>query len=73
MYSRAVSTAATPVVANGLGDGQDVCLSEGAPQRGSAVSAGAEGDPLIGVRHVRPAGIVLALEPGQIDQDLFGG
>src|SRR5206468_9796223 len=55
----------------GLGDGQDVRLSEGASQRGTAVSAGAEGDPLIGVRHVRSGGIVLALEPGQIDRQFF--
>src|SRR5581483_1948560 len=46
---RAVGAPAAAVVADGLGDGQDVGLGEGAVQRRAAVAAGAEADPLVGV------------------------
>ena len=43
---RAVDAALAPVLTDRLGDGQDVCFSEGAVERGAAMPAGAEGDLL---------------------------
>ena len=61
------------VVADGLGHGEDVGLRERAEQRRAAVPAGAEADALCRIVEVRLAGEVLALEPGQVDQDLLRG
>jgi len=65
---RAVDPAAAAVVADGLGDRQDVRLGEGAPGGRPAVAAGAEADELVGVVHVRTAVVVLPLEPGRVDE-----
>ena len=70
---RAISALGAPVVADSLGDGQNMGLGERAAQRGAPVAAGAEADQLVGVAHVGPAGIILVFEPGQVDQHLFGG
>ena len=68
---RAVGALAAPVVADGLGDGQDVGFGERAAQRRAAVPAGAEADQLGGVSHIGPARVILPFEPGQIHQHVF--
>ena len=70
---RAVDALASPVVADRLGDGQDVGLGERAAQRRAAVPAGAEADQLVGVAHVGLALVILAFEPGHVDEHLFRG
>ena len=61
------------VVADRLSDRQDVGFGEGAAQRRAAVSAGAEADELVGVSYVGPALVILALEPGGVDEYLLRG
>src|SRR5262249_45198462 len=61
----------TPVIADGLGDGQDVRFGEGALRRRAPVAAGAEADQLVRVLHIGPALEILAFEPGHINQHLF--
>ena len=69
---RAVDPLAPPVVADGLGDRQDVGLGERPLGGRPAVPARAEADELLGVVHVGPAIVVLALEPGRVDQEIAG-
>ncbi len=52
----------SPVVADGLGDGQDVGLGERAAKRRAAMAAGAEADQLVGVAQVGLALEILAFE-----------
>src|SRR5215831_21078818 len=63
---RAIGALAAAVVADSLGDGQDVGFGKGAVQRRTAVPAGAEADPLGGVFHLGPARIILLFESGQV-------
>ena len=70
---RAVDAVSAPVIADGLSDGQDVRLGEGAVERGATMAAGAEVDQLVGVGRVGPALVVIAFEPGQIHQQLRRG
>ena len=69
---RTIGALAAPVVADGLGDGQDVRLGERAAQRRAPVPAGAEADTLLWASHVRLVLVVLRFEPGQVDQHLPG-
>ena len=62
-----------PVVADRLGDGEDVRLGEGAIKRRAAMPAGAEADELIRVGEVRGALVVVAFERGDINQQLRRG
>ena len=68
---RAVDALAAAVVADGLGDGQDVGLGERAAQRRASMPAGAEAHELIGIANVRLAFVILPLEPGEVDQHLL--
>ena len=70
---RAIGTLAATIVADGLGDGQDMGFGKGAVQRRAAVPAGAEADPLGGVVHIGPARIILPFESGQINQYILWG
>ena len=66
---RPVDPLPAPVVADRLGGGEDVGLGERAAQGRAAVAAGAEADQLgLGLVHVGPARVVLALEPRGVDQ-----
>jgi hypothetical protein len=69
---RAVDPLPTLVVADGLGD-RHVDLGECAGERRTPVSAGAEEDALIRVADVGLPLEVLAVEPGQVHQDLPRG
>ena len=68
---RAVRALATPVVADGLGDGQDVGLGERAVQRRATMAAGAEADQLVRVTQVGATLEILPFKPGQVNQHLF--
>ena len=68
---RAVRALAAPVVADGLGDSQDVSLRERAVQRRAPVSAGAKTDQLVGVTQIGQTLEILSFEPGQVNQHLF--
>ena len=70
---RPVRALAPTVVADGLGDGQDVGFVEGAVQRGAAVPAGAEADPMARVPGVGLAVVVLLLQLGRVHQHVLGG
>ena len=69
---RAVGALDAPVVADGLGDGENMGFGERPVKRRAAMPAGAKGDPLFGVVEIRPALEIFAFEPGQIDQHLLG-
>ena len=56
------------VLANGLGDRENMRFGESAVQRTPAMATGAEADQLLRVAQVEIAFIVLALEPRRIDQ-----
>jgi hypothetical protein len=68
---RAVDALAPAVVADGLGDGQDVGFGERAAQRRAPMPAGAEAHELVGIANVRLAFVILPLEPGEVDQHLL--
>ena len=70
---RAIGALGSPVVADGLSDGQDVRLGEGAVERRAPVSAGAKADKLIGITQVGQALEILSFEPGHVDQQLLSG
>src|SRR5262249_18216892 len=70
---RAVDAVSPAVFADGLRNGQDVGLGEGALQRRAAVAAGAEGDALVRIGVIGAALVVLALELGRVDPQLFRG
>ena len=63
----------SPVVADGLGDGQDVRLGERVIERRSAMAAGAEEHALPGVGGVGPIGVIGTLERRDVDQSALGG
>ena len=63
---RAVNALLSPVIADGLGDRQDVRLGERAAQRGAPVPGRAEADHLVAVANVRLAFVVVAFKPRQI-------
>ena len=62
-----------PVVADRLGDRQDVRLVERAAQGCSAVPAGPEADLLGGIVRIRPALEIVPFQPREIDQHLLRG
>ena len=62
-----------PVVADRLGDRQDVRLVERAAQGCSAVPAGPEADLLGGIVRIRPALEIVPFQQGEIDQYLLRG
>src|SRR5215510_14651653 len=68
---RAIGALTATVVADGLGDGQDVGFVKRAVQRRAAVPAGTEADPLGRVLHIGLARIILAFELGQVHQDVL--
>ena len=68
---RPVDALLAPVVADRLGDREDVRFRERAPQRRAAVAAGAEAHTLRGVLEVGRARVVLALELGHVDQHVL--
>ena len=70
---RAVDPLRPAVLADRLGDRQDVGLGEGAVERRAAMPAGAEGDALARVGRIGPIGIVRLLERRHVDQDARGG
>ena len=69
---RTVNTLAAPIVANGLGDGENVGFRERAVEGGAAVTAGAEADELVRVREVGLTVVIVALELVEVDQQLGG-
>ena len=69
----AVNPVSSPVVADGLGNGQDMGLGKRAVEGGPPVSTGAEADKLVGIAQIGLAPIVFLLELGDVDQHLFGG
>ena len=56
------------VQANGLGNGEDVVLVEGAVERGATMPRGAEGDPLLAHRRIGPPRVVRRHQPRDIRQ-----
>lgn len=70
---RAADPQAGPVVTNRLGNGQDMGLIKGALFGRTAMAAGAEMDQLLRVARVRPALVILAHEPVDVDQQLRRG
>ncbi len=60
------------VVADRLGDGEDVVAVEAAAQRAAAVAAGAEAHPLVGILPIRRALAIGALERRDVDQAAGG-
>ena len=68
---RAIGCLRAPIIANGLGDREDVRLGERAVEGRSPVPAGAEADSLRGMIKIRPAFEILLFEAGQIDQHLL--
>jgi hypothetical protein len=64
---------ALAVFADGLRDGEDVRFGEGAVERRTAMSAGAEADELVRIREVRLARVVIAFELAEIDEEFGGG
>src|SRR6202011_1122183 len=56
------------MVANCLGDGENVGLGEGRIQRTPAVATGSKADELLRIRHVWPSLVVSALELLQVHQ-----
>src|SRR5208282_2180187 len=57
-----------PVVADGLGDGENVGFGERPAERRAAMPAGAKADQLTGIIEVRLALEIFAFELGRIDQ-----
>ena len=70
---RAIGALAAAVVADGLGNGQDVGLVKRSVQRRAAVPAGTEADPLSRVIHIGLARVILLFESGQVHQDVLWG
>ena len=70
---RAIGALGAPVVADGLGDGENVGFGERPAQRRAAMPAGAKADQLAGIVEIRLALVIFAFEPGRIDQHLLGG
>ena len=68
----AIRTVAAPVVADGLGHGEDVCFGEGAVEWRASVSAGAEDDQLIRIVEVGPAFKILTFKLGHVHQHALG-
>ena len=61
-----------PVVADGLGDGENVGFGERPAERRAAMPAGAKADQLTGIIEIRLALEIFAFEPGRIDQHILG-
>ena len=59
-----------PVVADRLGNREDVSLGEGPAKRRSAMPAGAEADPFGGIIGIWPTLEVFPIEKRQIDKHL---
>ena len=70
---RTVNALLSAVLTNGLGNGQNVRFGERAVQRGTAMTAGAKTDQLGGVPQIRPALVVVAIEPRQIHKQFLWG
>src|SRR5579883_3319261 len=68
---RAVRTLMPAIVADGLRDRQNVSLGKGAVQRGTAVTAGPEDDPLTGVADIGTIFVVRALQASKVYQHRF--
>jgi hypothetical protein len=68
---RAVDALLAPVVADRLGDREDVRFSERARERRAAVAARAEADALGGILGFRSARVVLVLESRHVDQHVL--
>src|SRR5208282_1880130 len=67
-----IDTQRPPVVADRLGDRQDVRFRERAIQRAAAVATGAKNDELLRIAEVRPALVVAPLQLRKIHQQLLG-
>src|SRR5262249_221540 len=61
---------AAAVLNDGLGDGEDVRLGEGAVQRRTAVAARAEADELVGVADVGASLKIFALQFGDVGEHI---
>ena len=59
------------VLTNCLGDGEDVCFSECALERRSAVTARPEADPLGRIFGIGLPLVVVTLQPRHVDQQLW--
>jgi len=68
---RAIGSLGLPVVADRLGDRENVSLGERSVQWRAAMPAGAKTDPLLGVIDIGPALKILAFKARQVDQHLF--
>jgi len=68
---RTIGPADFSVVADGLGDCEDVGFGERTAKWRAAMSAGAEADQLARVIGIRPVLVVFAFEPDQVDQHLL--
>ncbi len=66
----AVDALLGPVLADRLAGRGDVVLVEGRGEGGAAVSRGAEGDALAGIRRIGVQGVVRGHQPGHVDQVL---
>ena len=69
---RTVDALRGAIVADRLGDGEDVVAVETAVQRAAAMAAGAEAHPLGGILHIRFALAVVALKRIDVDQAVCG-
>jgi hypothetical protein len=61
----------TPIIADRLGNRQNVRFGERTIERGAAVTAGAEANHLGGVVHARTPLEIVAFETGRINQQLL--
>src|SRR5271165_870570 len=64
---------AVPIVADGLGNRDDMGLGERAMQRGTTVAAGAEDNHLVGVAYIGLVLVILLLQLGHVNQQILGG
>src|SRR5436190_11192847 len=69
---RAVGALTLPIVANGLGDRQNVRLGKRTAQRRAAMPTGTEADRLGWICRVGAALVILALKLRQIDEHFLG-
>jgi len=65
---RAGGALGAPVVADGLGDGENVGFGERSAKWRAAMPAGAKADQLSGIVEIGLALVIFAFEPGWIDQ-----
>ena len=69
---RPIGLLSLAVLADGLGDRQDMGFGECGVERRATMAAGPEADKLAGAGHVRLAFIILPFKVGDIDEQFLG-